>query len=110
MFEKTSLKRFGVLALTILFVGLVIVASCISLCNPECINRTEELTSDGICVGVIIALIRLLHIVRRPKRITETLFSWYCLARVLFGVELRYGLVGGYLLGISRAVLECIGM
>ena len=108
MFSIPNLKRFGLATLQALVVTGVLAASVVSLCDANCRERTQDLTLDGVCVGLLIALMRLLHILRRPKRVTEPLFSWWCVARVLFGVELRYGLVGGYLLGVTRAVIECL--
>ncbi len=108
MFSNLITKRHGFSVFPFLFVLAVLAASVVSFANPNCRERTEELTIDGICVGGLISTIRLIHLMRRSMRISQTLFSWWCVARVLFGVELRYGLVGGYLLGITRAIIHCL--
>jgi hypothetical protein len=108
MFTISQLKRYGVMVFQVLLVAMVLGATVVSLSHDHCRERTIELTSDGVCVGMIIAMVRLLHIVRRPHRVTQTFFTWYCVGRVLLGVELKYGLVGGYLLGITRAVIACV--
>ena len=106
MLNKSKLHSRGVALLHVLIVVAVLAASGISLCDPNCRDLTAELTFDGVCVGMLVATIRLLHIVQR--RTVPTLWSWWCLARVAFGVEMKHGFVGGYLLGITHAAIACV--
>lgn len=107
MERKNDSKRRGVSLLQLLLVLAVLAASCLSLCDPHCRERTTELAFDGVAVGLIVATLRLLHFLHY-RRVERTLLSWWCLARPTFSVELRHGLVGGYLLGITRATIECL--
>ena len=108
MLAKFPTKPWLVCLFRLLLVVYVIAASVLSVVHPECFEHTLELTLDGITVGGMLALTRLVQLLTRPHRRSGTLFSWWCLARLIFGHELRYGLLGGYLLGITHAVIACL--
>ena len=91
-----------------LFVLYVFAASVLSLADPACRERTLWLVLDGFSVGALLAVTRLVHHIRRSHHRGQSLFSWWCMARILFGHELLYGLVGGYLLGITHAFVACV--
>lgn len=108
MFAKFLTKPWLICLFRLLLVLYVIAASVLSVVHPECFEHTLELTLDGICVGALLALTRLVQLLYRPHRRSGTFFSWYCLARVLFSTEVGYGLLGGYLLGITHALIACL--
>lgn len=107
VFDKSILRRYGVAALHTLFVVYVLAASVLSLVNAKCHERTLALTLDGIWVGLIAALIQLLVLAARSKRICSA-FSLACVARLLVGHHVRFGTAGGYTYGVSLAAVECV--
>jgi hypothetical protein len=107
MYPNSGPQRHGLVLIQLLVVLAVFTGSVVSLCDPNCRLRTIELTIDGLCVGAIVAGVRLVCIMKR--RCPQPAFAWWCVARVLFGIELKYGLIGGYLLGITRAAIACLG-
>lgn len=105
---KSSNRHPAVTTLYVLLIVFVIVASVISLGDPACRDRTTHLALDGVCVGIVIAAVRLTQVLGKPMRLWQSAWSWWCLFRITTGVEVKYGLVGGYIFGITIAFVECV--
>jgi hypothetical protein len=108
MKAKSSNRHPAVTMLHALLIVFVIVASIVSMGDPACRDRTNHLAFDGICVGMVIAAVRLTHILGKPMRIGQSAWSWWCLIRITTGVEVKYGLIGGFLFGITIGFFECV--
>lgn len=104
-------KRFrrgtaiGTLAL---FLVWVIIMSVMMLAIPECREKGEHLIIDGVAVGWLMSLAKLIKFANHRGRCFAPVFNWVCLARLVLSTETKLGLLGGFLLAIAHTTWHCL--
>jgi hypothetical protein len=107
MLRKNALRRVSVITAQAVLVVSVLMASVVALAVPECREHTVQLTLDGVAAAWLGAFCQLLMLVgHRPDPLTVG--STWQLSRSLVIHHVTYGLVGGYLLGLTLSVLHCL--
>jgi hypothetical protein len=107
MLRKSSLRRTSAVSLQGLLVMSVVAAGVVSMMLPECQKHTQQLTFDGVAVGCLSAILQfLVMLTRRPDPFTVG--SALTLSRSLVIHHVKFGIVGGYVFGVTSAVAHCL--
>jgi hypothetical protein len=107
MFRKPNRRRQSVVVLEVLVVLFVLAAGCVSLCDAECRMKTLHLTLDGVFVGVLNAGVHYLVLAHRCERLCVLRGVW-CVGGRLLWHHVKFGIAGGYAVGVTLAVVECL--
>ena len=107
MLRKSVLRRNSVITAQVVLLLTVLAASGVTLAIPECREHTVQLTLDAVAVGWMGAFCQILVLLgHRPDPLTVG--STWKLSRSLVVHHVKYGLVGGYLLGLTLSMLHCL--
>jgi len=107
MLRKSSRLRKSVITVELLFLVYILFASVLSLMNPECAAKTFHLTLEGVYLGILAGCLQLLALAHRSDRVCQ--FTEGCrLGWILVIHHVKFGIVGGYIFGVTSAVALCL--